>query len=132
MKAGIALATRAPARKPVAFAIINLPRAISTNAIWRSVSGRVVLSADYKAWKIECGHALNRENPGHVAGPYGLTIYLNSKSCLDLGNIEKPVSDLLQEHGVIENDRLAQVISLERSARTNGLQIIVAQCKESA
>ena len=130
--AGIALATRGHARKPVAYAIVDLPRALSTNNLWMVARGRMILTPEYRAWKEECGHALNRSNPGCVSGPYGLTIYLNSKSRCDLGNIEKACSDLLQEHGVIDNDRKAQIIRLERSSNVPGIQVQVTQCKESA
>jgi hypothetical protein len=39
------------------------------------------------------------------------------------------VSDLLQAHGVIENDRLAQKITIER-ADVEGMSIMVASIRE--
>ena len=70
---------------------------------------------------------LNAQHPGCVLGPYSIHIKVAAASRLDAGNVEKAVSDLLQAHEVIENDRLAQRILIER-ADIEGMWVMVAEC----
>jgi Holliday junction resolvase RusA-like endonuclease len=107
---------------------INLPPPVSVNDLWKP--GRrgdhvtIIRSPKYNAWFSEAGYMLNSQRPGMVEGPYALTIKVTAASKIDLGNVEKAVSDLLQAHGVIENDRLAQKITIER-ADNEGMLITV-------
>ena len=120
-------------RPPVQSVSLNLPRPISVNALWRAVmKGKhptIIKSAQYRTWLEEAGYMLNAQRPGCVLGPYALTIKLAAGSKLDLGNVEKSVSDLLQSHKVIENDRLAQKIMIER-ANIEDMYIMVASTRE--
>jgi Holliday junction resolvase RusA-like endonuclease len=54
------------------------------------------------------------QRPKPVPGEYRLAVLIGPTRA-DIGNLEKGLSDLLQTHGVIENDRLCQGLSLERS-----------------
>ena len=115
--------------------IVSLPAPISVNAIWKPIiRGKhpaLVKTAEYLAWIAEAGYALNSQRLGCVEGPYDLTITVEAITRLDLGNIEKSVSDILQAHGVITNDRLAQKITIERGAVT-GMRVVVASTKAEA
>jgi crossover junction endodeoxyribonuclease RusA len=105
----------------MSFSAFTLPLPVSTNDLWRPVwrtskDGRRVpgmaKSSQYEAWIREAGYTLNVQRPMKIAGAYSLTIQVSRECRIDLGNVEKAVSDLLQRHGVIENDRLAEKITL--------------------
>jgi crossover junction endodeoxyribonuclease RusA len=91
-----------------------LPVPVSVNAIYeRHPGGGVRLSKAYSAWLSEAGWRLNVQRPGRVSGRYQLTLRMPEESGLDLDNSIKAVSDLMQLHGVVRNDRLASRIVLE-------------------
>ena len=119
-------------RHPCEFVSLTLPRPISTNALFANAGkkGRVS-SKEYTAWKLECGVELMRQRPGRVEGAYALTIRIPAKARLDLGNSEKAISDLLQSHRVISNDKLAERILLERWPEQY-VQVLVVSTKELA
>jgi len=102
-------------RKPSQYVALDLPRPISTNALWRPRPGGMCKTVAYKDWLTEAGLVLNSQRPGHVAGPYCITIRVARGWRGDLDNAVKAVSDLLQVHSVIENDKLAQRVIIERS-----------------
>jgi crossover junction endodeoxyribonuclease RusA len=120
------------------FIALELPAPISTNALWRPAKNRVTgkpymqKSEEYEAWLIEAGYALNRQHPGSVRGWYSLTVTVGTTCKLDIGNAEKAVSDLLQAHGVIENDRFAARIDLRWSQAVTGLSVMVVKSKAPA
>ena len=95
--------------------VLDLPFPPSVNAIWRKWRGGVYRSDRYKAWSQEAGQELMVQRPGKTKGIYDLTLQFRRKDArrIDIGNLEKPVSDLLVEHGVIEDDSLARRITLE-------------------
>ena len=117
-------------RKPVECVALDLPKPISVNALWRaSKTGGVYLAPKYKAWTAEVGYLINAARVGGVRGPYALTIRVTAKWRGDLDNCVKSLSDALQEHGVIENDRLAQRVLIERSDNTSGMSVLVVSTK---
>lgn len=115
-------------RPSVQLVTLDLPEIISVNDLRRpaNVKGkfRLVDSREYLAWKSQMGFVLNTQRPGIVEGPYALKITVSNKWRGDIGNVEKQVSDLLQDQGVIENDRLAQCILIERGD-VEGLRVMV-------
>jgi Holliday junction resolvase RusA-like endonuclease len=94
--------------------MLDLPMPISVNRLWAgNGQGSLRTTAAYKAWINEAGWALIEQHPGCVHGRYRLHIEISRTGTkADLGNFEKGVSDLLQAHGVIENDRLAEEIHI--------------------
>ena len=112
--------------------MLELPRPISTNAIWRNVvvagKPRTLKSREYLAWESEAGLRLNTQRPGMVEGAYGLTITVTRKSRIDLDNCVKAVSDLLQSQGVIENDRLCEQLTVKRGD-VEGMSVMVVSTK---
>lgn len=105
----------APARPSSQYEALRLPYPPSVNALYANAPGRGRVKTDrYSSWLTEAGYAVNRDAKGCVRGPYALHIAATPPDARqrDLGNIEKPISDLLQSMGVIENDCMAQKISL--------------------
>lgn len=94
---------------------LNLPRPPSVNNLFVNVPGKGrIKSADYRNWIATAGWMLKAQRPASIKGGYRVLILVGPTRA-DLGNCEKALSDLLQTHGVIENDRLCQGIALERS-----------------
>lgn len=97
---------------------LNLPMPPSlNNAFPTSKTGRRFKSSRYKAWSEEAGWELKRYLKGAgLRGPVRLLYAFNEKETrADLGNLEKPVTDLLVTHGVIDGDskRVVRGIQLE-------------------
>lgn len=95
---------------------LHLPFPPSNNALWRSNRGRVHKSEEYNAWLRDAGWMIVEQYKGQaISGPYELTIQAKrpDKRHRDLGNLEKPISDLLKQMRVIEDDRFAEDIHLQ-------------------
>lgn len=92
---------------------VSLPYPISANKLWRAVGGRNIKSAEYRRWLTQALWACKGAQP--VKGPYRLTILATrpDNRRRDLGNLEKAVSDALQEARLIDDDCAAQSIHLE-------------------
>jgi len=123
-------AMMAPTRKAVKSVVLNLPIPTSTNRLWAKNERGIYKTSSYKAWIKEAGTLLETQHPGCVNGPYHLTIYVRrqpTKKHADLGNFEKGLSDLLQNHGVITNDKLAETIILMwvEDAAIDGCRVVV-------
>ena len=115
-------------RTPVSRVVITLPMPPSVNRLWTVKPGGMYRSRRYETWARAAGNEINRQKPGSVRGHYELTLTVEDKPRRpDLGNTEKAVSDLLQEHGVIENDALCQKITLEWSREVKGARVAVQQ-----
>lgn len=93
---------------------LHLPYPPSANNLWRSDRRRVHKSDEYKAWLTAAGWRLTEQSKGQtISGPYELTIHAKrpDRRHRDLGNLEKPISDLLQQMRIIEDDRFAEMIT---------------------
>lgn len=99
---------------------LYLPPPISVNAMYRSFAmGKrlaTIKSQKYRDWIREAGDMLEAQKPACVPGYYAIGIAVPAKTRVDIGNVEKAVSDLLQTHNVIENDRLCERIEIWRGA----------------
>ncbi len=92
-----------------------LPFPPSTNRLWRTVKGRVLVSEDYRKWKALAAQEIALQRPGKVEGPFSIvvTLYRPDKRRRDLDNVgTKAILDSLTTAGVIEDDRFAQSILL--------------------
>lgn len=120
-------------RPEVQCVIIDLPRPLSANQLWRPVrrgnGAAMVKSKEYLSWISECGFKLNVQRPGRVSGPYCLHLYVTKNWRGDLGNAEKAVSDILQSQGIVDNDKLCQAIRVKR-ADIEGMRCLVVATKE--
>lgn len=120
-------------RNEAEIVVIDLPLPISTNDLhtvsWASFRN----SQRYRTWIQAAGSMLNLQKPGSVRGKYALTLTINPRRInIDLDNSIKGVSDLLQKHRVIDNDRYAQRIVLEWSEAVEGSRVTLEKWKEAA
>src|ERR1700744_389751 len=107
--------------------IIALPPPPSVNNLFTNDGKRGRrISKHYKAWRDQAGWQLVRQRPGCIKGRYALEIYVQANARADIGNLEKACSDLLQAHGVIEDDALAWALHIYRDARlSEGCRLVV-------
>lgn len=91
-----------------------LPFPPTTNNLFFNAGKRRVRTKGYDAWIAEALAALSLQKPQAVSGPYRLTIVANrpDRRRRDLGNLEKPLSDLLVKAGLVADDCDAQRIML--------------------
>jgi len=93
---------------------ILLPIPPSANALHDHAPGRPVRSGAYTAWIRDAGWRLLEQRPGRVPGAYILLLAVpETETKADLDNLSKATSDLLQKHGVIDNDRKARRVVLD-------------------
>ena len=121
-------------RRVVQGCSFELPAPISVNALWMpGKQGGIIKTPAYRNWLTEAGMKLNRQAKERIAGHYALYLTVTDKSRADLGNCEKAVSDLLQEHGIIENDKLCSFIKVSWG-RIDGMlvQLLAAKGREAA
>ena len=95
---------------------LSLPYPPSVNRLWRSsAGGRMYRSKEYNSWRDAAGWSVSSQAKGKgIKGFYTLEVRAvkPDKRRRDLGNLEKAISDLLQEVKVIEDDCLCQDIHL--------------------
>ena len=102
---------------------LNLPMPPSlNNAYPTSKSGHRYKSPRYKAWAEEAGYEVNRTLKGErLGGPVQLLYAFNERETrADLGNLEKPVTDVLVSAGVIVGDSKKFVRGIELRWGTEG------------
>jgi Holliday junction resolvase RusA-like endonuclease len=118
-------------RKPVEAVMLDLPRPISVNRLWRTTKGGGWYpSPAYKQWKEEVGLIANANRVGCVHGTFGVTIRVKASWRGDIDNIAKATLDVFQSLGLIENDRLAQKIVIERCPNTEGMSVLVCSTEK--
>ena len=98
----------------------RLPFPPSLNRIWRAVSGRLILSAAAREWKIAAANALPRGRiPPPLTGRLVVTLHLCPPTKLarkswDVANREKLAMDLLTEQRVWLDDSQIDVMLIVR------------------
>lgn len=120
------------ARRSVQYQALELPVPISTNELFvafvRGGKPCRAPSKKYAAWVSEAGLRLNTQHAGIVEGAYAITIKVSRSWRGDLDNAAKCVCDLLQSHGVIENDKRAERVVIER-ADIDGTHVMIVSTK---
>ena len=103
-----------PPKRVVDEVVLRLPVPPSVNALHaHGGRGGPRRSPAYAEWIRSAGWRLVQQRPGRVEGAYAIVLAMpRAATKADLGNLEKAVSDLLQSHGVITNDRRAEDIRL--------------------
>ncbi|GJD41339.1 RusA family crossover junction endodeoxyribonuclease [Methylobacterium bullatum] len=105
----------------------------STNNLFFSVPGRGRVKSDaYKAWIKEASIVAKLAiRAKRIDGPYALCIQIgkpdNRKR--DIGNLEKPISDLLVSIGAVNDDGDCQRIEMEWSPNVDGAFVRVMETK---
>ena len=108
-------------RKTAQWAALSLPVAIPVNRLHRTIVrpnarfATLIKSEQYREWLINAGTQLELQKPARVEGYFGLSVGIPSTSRGDLDGYLKATLDLLQTHGVIENDRLCQRIIIQKT-----------------
>ena len=116
--------------------VLTLPFPISVNAMFADGKTRRFKSQRYADWIAEAGYALKSQRPKSVPGPVTLLYEVQEGKDArrrDLGNLEKGVTDLLVDHGVIEadHDRIVREIRLIWNKDVVGVRVSVASASIS-
>ena len=119
-----------------AAAVIDLPFPPSSNNLFINVRRGRIRSSKYAEWAAEAGWELKRQRAPELKGPVSLFYQLQDgrdKRKRDLGNLEKAVTDLLVEYGVIEADdnTIVREINLSWSTEARGVHIVIYPAGES-
>lgn len=93
---------------------LNLPRPPSVNRLWKIGRGKMYRSPEYVKWLTEAGWEIAAQKPAlpikSISGHYSLIVRLrlgSRRKGADLDNFSgKALSDLLQKHGITQNDSL--------------------------
>jgi len=107
---------------------LDLPYPVSTNALWMrsSTTGHIIRSPRYAKWFQAAGNELAIQRPGCIRGTYSLEVLIERKSGRrDIDNAIKSLSDLLVANQVVEDDSLAQRITLEWSDTIKGAWVTI-------
>lgn len=95
---------------------IMVPFPPSANRLWRSVNGRNIKSAEYRTWEnIAVAEAYySSGDKKRIPGSYRLLVEAQrpDRRRRDLGNLEKPLSDILVTLNMVDDDCLAEEITL--------------------
>jgi len=103
----------------------------SSNAAYANNKGKGkgrFRTAEYRTWAVAMGYDLNAamRSQKPITGPYSIEITIDRSrrhKLSDIMNREKVVSDILQEHGVIENDNLCESGTVKWGSAQGGIVI---------
>jgi Holliday junction resolvase RusA-like endonuclease len=88
---------------------ITIPRAPSDKKLYRTYSGRIIKSAEYRNWISECLYKIRDQIRGKscIKGDYAciFTIQKPDNRVRDASNLIKASSDILKTSGIVEDDR---------------------------
>lgn len=112
-------------RKSVDEVTLDLPFPISVNRLHRRLPRTVVKTARYARWCAAAGTILGIQKPGKIEGRYTAELLLGRGPRGDADNYGKGVFDLLQDHGVIKNDSLAESVEIKWSDEISGCRVTV-------
>lgn len=105
----------------------------AANNLFASIPGKGrIKTVAYKAWIREASWVAKLAiKAKRIDGPYALCIQIgkpdNRKR--DIGNLEKPISDLLVSIGAVNDDSDCQRIEMEWSANVDGAFVRVMETK---
>lgn len=101
--------------------LISLPiKALSVNQAYR---GRRFASVELKQYKQDVGYLLHLFKP--ITGEIELRykFHIKNYNRTDVGNLEKPLTDILVETGLIPDDRHVKKITLEKFKGKDSIEI---------
>jgi len=116
----------------VTTAIYRIARPPSVNNLYFNIGRGRQMSAYYKRWLDVASMEIMMQRIGQerVAGPYELHAIFGRtfpfRPRIDLGNLEKGLSDLLVKMNVIDDDKLAEKITLEWGDVQCGCEVTVS------
>jgi crossover junction endodeoxyribonuclease RusA len=93
---------------------IELPYPPTTNNLFINAGKRRVKSQPYKAW-FELASISIKDAHRQRIGAYSISICCRrpDKRRRDIANLEKAVSDLLVQHGVVQDDSLCERLTMQ-------------------
>jgi len=93
---------------------LRLPFPPTVNNLFINKGKARIRSPRYDAWRAEAGAMLIEQSPRRVFGAFELSIHCErpDRRARDVANLIKAVEDLLVHHQVIEDDSLAQSVSI--------------------
>jgi len=105
----------------------------SVNACFSNVKGKGRIRTErYRQWATAAGWDCKRKGSVHGAFTVTITIDRQTRHVLsDIDNRCKPVLDLLQEHGIIDNDRHCERATIEWGEAKGGMRVLVAPYEEA-
>lgn len=113
----------------------TLPYPPSVNNLFANAKGggRYPVPA-YKAWKNEAGGQILTQGRKRVKGRFSLAIYVvrPDRRKRDVANLIKAVEDLLVEMQVVEDDSLAERVSIQWADEGSFECLVVVQPAEEA
>ncbi|WP_188408759.1 RusA family crossover junction endodeoxyribonuclease [Agaricicola taiwanensis] len=106
---------------------VDLPFPPSVNNLFRNAQKGRVKTERYAEWANVAGWMLKSQKPGRVEGKFALALVVQRKDNRkrDIGNLLKAVEDLLVEHGVIQDDSLAERIHIAWGEAPEGCRVTV-------
>ena len=117
-------------RKIASHVGLRLGKPIPLNSMYRAISmgGRTasIKSSAYRKWTEEQGKLLEDHKPPRIPGPYVAYITLPENYRGDVDGGVKCWLDLLQNHGVTDNDKNCVEIRVKKGAEKNitGIMLI--------
>ena len=105
----------------------------SVNACFSNVKGKGRIRTErYRQWATAAGWDFNGK--GRVPGAFVVTITIDRQTrhvLSDIDNRGKVVMDLLQKHGIIDNDRHCERATIEWGEAKGGMRVLVAPYEEA-
>jgi Holliday junction resolvase RusA-like endonuclease len=85
----------------------------SANSMWGYAKGRVYKTGTYNKWLDTAGYIIKPQIKlaEMITVPYKIAIQMRRDSKADLDNCIKPINDLMQLMGVVENDNLCEMVT---------------------
>lgn len=99
--------------------VITLPWPPSLNNLFANKpGGGRIATPRYRSWQLEAGLVLKAQRPARILGPFNavMTYRRPDRRIRDLDGLAKAPLDLLVKCGVVQDDHLAQEITLRWSA----------------
>lgn len=107
---------------------LYIPYPPSANHLWVRAKKGMRKSDEYARWLTDAGWLIKSQKPGTIQGPYKISVWATrpDRRRRDLDNLLKPVSDLLQSIGVIEDDSDCEMITARWvTLGGDGLQVLI-------
>lgn len=106
---------------------LHIPYPPSANRLWVRARKGMRRSDEYMQWLRDAGWHVKSQKPGSIQGPYKISLQAvrPDKRKRDLGNLEKPISDLLQHLGVIHDDCECEMIIARWVTIGSGVQVLL-------
>ncbi len=110
----------------------DLPLPPSVNALYKNTPNGRAKTDNYLDWITLARSALRKQKGRPIFDPVRLRYLVTETSRIDLGNHEKPLTDLLVFHGILENDskKFVRGISLEWSPEVEGVRVVIEPIKK--